>query len=119
MTVKEFYNTISGDYEDVIYRLDSENIVNKFLKRLPKEILLEQLEKEIVSGNQKEAFKLAVTLKGTCLNMGLGILEESTKQLTEALRVGMNPQIPSLFKTVKKDYVVVIKAIEDLDILVD
>lgn len=115
MTLKEFYHIIGGDYGDVIDRLCSETIVIKFLKRFSEDVILEQLEQEIAAGNQKEAFKLAHTFKGACVNMGVGILEESAKQLTEALREEFLPQVPSLFEKVKEDYMVVVKAIEGLD----
>ena len=115
MTLREFYHIIHGDYEDVIQRLDSETIVIKFLKRFSKDVTLEQLEQEVAARNQKEAFELAHTFKGACVNMGVGILEESAKQLTEALREEFLPQVPSLFEKVKEDYKIVVKAIEGLD----
>ena len=115
MTLKEFYSITGGDYRNVIDRLDSERIVIKFLRRFSGDVLFEQLEQEIVAGNQKEAFQLAHTFKGACVNMGLGSLEESTKQLTEALRENLLSQVPSLFEKVKEDYMVVVKAIESLD----
>lgn len=115
MTLKEFYSIISGDYANVIARLDNETIVIKFLKRFSEDDILEQLEQEIAAGNQKEAFKLAHSFKGACVNMGVGNLEESAKQLTEALRVEFLPQVPALFEKVKEDYKVVVNAIESLD----
>ena len=47
--------------------------------------------------------------------MGFGILEESAKQLTEALRGECSSQVSSLFEKVKEDYKTVVKAIEELD----
>ena len=115
MTLREFYGITGGDYENVINRLDSEVIIMKFLSRFCREFELEQLEQEILAGNQKEASALAHTFKGACVNMGFGILEESAKQLTEALRGECSSQVSSLFEKVKEDYKTVVKAIEELD----
>ena len=115
MTLREFYSITAGDYKDVIDRLDNERIVIKFLRRFSEDTILGQLEQEIVAGNQKEAFQLAHTFKGACMNMGVRTLEESVKQLTEALRDKFLPEVPLLFEKVKEDYRVVVQAIKELD----
>ena len=104
MTLKEFYTALGGDYADVIERLHSEQIILKFLTRFVEDPIFDQLGQAMDEQNQKEAFALIHTFKGTAINMGLGNLAESAKQLTEAVRTEITPEAPALYEKLAKDY---------------
>lgn len=104
MTVKEFYNAQGGDYQDVIDRLHSEEIVLKFLVRLLDDPCFEKLKEAMAARDAKKAFSVVHTFKGTCINMGLGHLANAAKALTEAVRHEFSPEAPALFQTVAEAY---------------
>ncbi|MBR5579660.1 MAG: Hpt domain-containing protein [Lachnospiraceae bacterium] len=114
MTLKDFYDSIGGSYDDVIRRLFDEEIIYEFLLRFAREPVFEKLQAAMEAGNQKEAFTLIHTFKGTCANMGLGRLYSSSVELTEALRAEFSSGAPILFKKVEADYYSVIKGIHSL-----
>ena len=43
MTVKEFYDSIGGDYEDAINRFRMESLVQKFLLKFPEDTSYQEL----------------------------------------------------------------------------
>ena len=74
MTLQECYAALGGDYEDAKGRLRSDRLGQKFV------------------------------LKGMCQNLGFTQLQESSTQLTEALRDGWTPEAAPLVEQVKADY---------------
>lgn len=116
MTVSECYAEFGGDYEEVISRLRSDERVAKFLKRVSEDGCMETLEKAVAAGDAQEAFRMAHTLKGICLNLSLKKLLASATDLTEMLRG--KTDIPSEAKAqidrVKSDYDLTIRAIAKL-----
>ncbi|MDY5846617.1 MAG: Hpt domain-containing protein [Bariatricus sp.] len=107
MTIQECYQEIGGNYESVLKRFMSPNLVKKFIGKFLDDGSYDALCKEMDAGNREEAFRAAHTLKGVCQNLGLGRLSVSSGLITDILRV---PQdiIPEeavvLMETVKNDY---------------
>ena len=88
MTLEECYEKIGGDYRDVLTRLDSRELVLKYLRRVPDDGSYEKLRSAMRDHRVKEAFLAAHTLKGFALTMGLPGLAEWAGRLTEKLREG-------------------------------
>lgn len=88
MTVRECYELIGGDYEDVLGRLLSEARVQKFALMFLKDPSIGQLRNAMESGNCENAFRAAHTLKGICANLGFTSLWEKSSDITELLRAG-------------------------------
>ena len=59
MTLKECYEAIGGNYEEVIGRLRSERLVQKFTLKFLDDKSLELLEKSLKEENYEEAFRAA------------------------------------------------------------
>lgn len=119
MTIKEVYEKINGDFDDVLTRLPREELVKKFAIKFLDDPSFKQLSKALDEDNLEEAFRAAHTLKGVCMNLGFKVLYESTYEITEALRPG-NPKLSkeelhNLFKELDKDYNIVINGIKELD----
>ena len=116
MTVKEFYDKIGGDYEDVLSRLMSEDLIKKFSVKYLNDPSFSSLSNALDSGNADEAFRAAHTLKCVCQNLGYTKLYSSAFDITEALRDGSIPNdISPLFEAVRSDYDLVVDAIKRLD----
>lgn len=102
MTLRELYNDIGGDYEQVIGRLGGargEKLLHKLICMLPKDSNMELLSCAIKEKDYESAFRAAHTYKGIVLNLGISPLVEIVKELTEQLRGERNEdQIMSLFQ---------------------
>ena len=114
MTLKECYAAMGGDYDEVMGRLRSERLVQKFVLKVPSDGSFDLLRRSLESGDRGEAFRAAHTIKGVCANLAFGPLLASSERLTEALRDGAPPQPgeEELIGQVEEDYQRVIQAIQ-------
>ncbi|MCI8465261.1 MAG: Hpt domain-containing protein [Lachnospiraceae bacterium] len=112
MTLKECYEAIGGDYEEVIGRLRSERLVQKFTIKFMDDKSLELLQESLKTENYEEAFRAAHTIKGICQNLSFNRLLASSSALTEALREGGSPEALGLVEQVIADYEQTISAIK-------
>ena len=114
MTIRECYETVGGDYAEVMGRLRTEERVLRFLKMVADDPSFSQLTEAVEAGNAEEAFRAAHTLKGVCMNLSLTRLAASSRVLTEALRDKkvLDDNIVALFNAVRADYVQTKSAIQ-------
>ena len=111
MTLQECYTAMGADYGDVIGRLRSERLVQKFVLKFLDDPSFELLCRSMEAGQYEEAFRASHTLKGVCQNLGFTKLGRSSSDLTEALRGGYTPQADGLLVQVKEDYALTADAI--------
>lgn len=113
MTLKECYAALGGDYDEVMGRLRSERLVQKFMLKFPGDGSYRLLCDSLAAGDRKEAFRAAHTIKGVCANLAFNDLLASSEALTEALRDGRPPQPgeETLIQRVREDYERVIEAV--------
>ena len=121
MELKEVYEKIGGDYDDVVRRLMGEKLVRKFLLKFLDDKSYADLERTLSEGDYKEAFRAAHTLKGVCQNLSLTSLYQVSSQLTEELRnedtaVSGNPNISDYMSKVTAEYHMTIEAIHEVEL---
>lgn len=104
MTIQECYTALGGNYENVVERLRSERLVQKFVLKFLDDKSYDLLLESIKSGNVQEAFRAAHTIKGMCQNLGFTVLEKSSTALTESLRGGDTSKVNELLPPVVNDY---------------
>lgn len=105
MTLQECYAAMGSDYDEVIGRLRSERLVQKFVLKFAGDESYSLLQKSLAEKNYEEAFRAAHTIKGVCQNLGLSRLGASSSALSEALRGGKWPDgAAALAEQVTKDY---------------
>jgi len=107
MTLKEFYDEINGNYDEVMYRLKKEERVIKFLGMFLRDKSFEQLSQSIEQKNVESAFRVAHNMKGVCSNLSLTHLTSIASDITEMLRDGKDfdgacVMFPQLEKEYKK-----------------
>lgn len=112
MTLKECYEALGGDYEDVVGRLRSERLIQKFVLKFPEDGSYALLHDSLKAGNVQEAFRAAHTIKGMCQNLSFTKLAESGAALTERLRAGSAEGTEELLSKVDADYRATVEAIE-------
>lgn len=106
MTVKECYDLMGGDYDDVVNRLMNDKMIERFLPKVVNDQSYALLCNSLEEKNMKESFRAAHTLKGICQNMSLTRLRDSVSLLTEQLRdrEEYGEDILPLAAQVKEDY---------------
>lgn len=107
MTLKELYQAIEGDYDDVMGRLPSESLVKKFVIKFLDDKSYELLESSLQNKDFETAFRAAHTLKGVCQNLSFTKLYKSSNTVTDSLRPGQlqtEDVINTQFSVVKQDY---------------
>ena len=114
MTVKECYEKIGGNYEEILSRLMSEDMVREFIAMFLEDPSYEELVTQMEKGNCEEAFKASHTLKGVCQNLALTELAGASHEITEALRKKDMAMAANLLDNVKKSYKKTIEGIQAL-----
>ena len=112
MTLQECYAAMGGNYDEVIGRLRSERLVQKFVLKFLDDGSFDLLCRSMEGADYEEAFRAAHTIKGVCSNLAFNELLDSGSQLTEALRGGnCGPEVERLYEQVKADYARTVQAI--------
>jgi len=115
VTVKELYEKIGGNYQEIMGRLYSESIVKKIAKMLLADTNIEKLASSIDSGNVQEGFMAAHTLKGMCANLSLDSMTAQFSEITEALRAGDNDKAKELLPAAKEQFEALLKDISEIE----
>lgn len=115
MSLKECYIKLGGDYDEVLARLYSEDMIRRFLTKFLSDGTYHILLEKLASEDYPEAFRAAHTLKGICENLGFSNLCQSSSMLTEALRAGdYSEKLAALKEQVCADYEQAVSAIQAL-----
>lgn len=119
MTLRECYESLEADFDKAVARMcNKEAMLAKFALKFVNDPTYSELVSSYESGDLKTAFRMAHTLKGLCLNLGLDKLQSSSSELTEALRDQENPapNAAELFETVKRDYEATATALRSVEV---
>ena len=116
MTVKECYEIMKGDYNDVLARYKSDDKIKKVLVKIVDDPSFAALCNALAAKNVEEAYRAALALKSASKNMSLDGLAYSASNLSEALkdRTSYDDDIEPLFKKLKKDYALTMACIQML-----
>lgn len=114
MTVRECYEQMGADFENVLGRLESEQMVQRFALKFLDDTSFQALEEALNQKDVEQAFRAAHTLKGVCLNLGFDNLFTVSSDLTEKLRAKELEESEELFRKVKEQYAITIVALREL-----
>lgn len=112
MTLEECYARMGGNYEDVIGRLRSERLVQRFALKFLDDHSYELLCKSMAEKNYEEAFRAAHTIKGVCQNLSFTRLLDTSSRMSDALRGGWTPEADALMGRMQEDYQATVAAIQ-------
>ena len=116
MTIRECYESVGSDFDDVLGRLGSENLIRRFAVKFLDDKTFEELENSMHTADGETAFRAAHTLKGVCLNLGFTALGKASSELTEALRGPRHTNgCEQLFANVETEYNRLFSALQALD----
>lgn len=117
MGLKDCYEEMGADYESVLARFGSEQLICKFLKKYFEKDEYEVLEKAVTEENWGEAFMYAHNMKGFGLNLSLTEFSEAGSVLCEALRAGEpKGDVNAMLSHIRSVYVRMEKAVSALEV---
>ncbi len=114
MTTEELYQTIGGNYREVLGRFMTEDRVLRFVKKFPADGSFELLKTSLENGVQEEAFRAAHTIKGVAQNLGFTALYEKVVVVTEILRGG-SMEVAEYMPELERLYKLTVESILKLD----
>lgn len=88
MTVKNVYDEIDGNYDEIMGRMNSEEFIATLLGMFLQDESYGQLTACMESENYQDAFRAAHNMKGLCANISMSGLGGVAEEITEALRDG-------------------------------
>ena len=88
MTLEELYRTIGGDYDQAIRVLRKEKLVDKHIRKLPANGVVEALLNAGQTMDPVQLFETAHAAKGVCANLGLKELADAASEIAEEYRPG-------------------------------
>ena len=116
MTVKECYEKMGANFDNVLSRLGgSDALVKRFALKFLDDTSYRNLEQQLQNRDVEEAFRAAHTLKGVCLNLGFDNLFTVSSDLTGKLRARELDGADELFEKVKEQYEITVEALKGLD----
>ena len=118
MNIRECYDTIGADFEDVLGRLGSESLIQRFALKFIDDGSYNELTEALAEKNAEKAFRAAHTLKGICLNLGLKNLYTVSSDLTEKLRGRELDGYEALYEKVSEQYKITVNALKSVEGLI-
>lgn len=115
MTIRECYEKMGGDFDDVMQRFGSESFIQRFAIRFLDDTSFQMIKDRIANGDAELAFRGAHTLKGVCSNLGFIKLCEVSSELTEIFRGRELKGYEAVFAEVEKQYQITVDAIKGLN----
>ena len=88
MTLKELYQEINGDYEQAVRVLRMDKLIDKHIRKLPTNGVVDGLIEAGCSMEPALLFEKAHALKGVCANLGLTVLAAEASDIAEEYRPG-------------------------------
>lgn len=88
MTLQELYAQINGDYDHATRVLRVDKLIDKHIRKLPKNGVVDEL---LQAGQEKDPgkmFETAHAMKGLCANLGLLRLSDLASDIAEEYRPG-------------------------------
>lgn len=88
MTLQELYQNIGGDYDQAIRVLRMDKLVDKHIRKLTKNGVVDALLAAGETMDPTQLFETAHAVKGVCANLGLTKISEAASEITENYRPG-------------------------------
>ncbi|MDE6407615.1 MAG: Hpt domain-containing protein [Anaeroplasmataceae bacterium] len=99
MNLKEFYNSINVNPEEVFHRFaNNEAMLAKFLKKFLEDQTYLELTQAVENKDWEATFRAAHTLKGLSGNFGFQELFDLSSKIVERYRAGDYEVIPDWFE---------------------
>ncbi len=115
MTVREMYEIIGGDYEDLLSRVFSDDLAERFIKMYAETKDVDAMVEAFEKKDYRTVFELSHGLKGMTGNMSLKRNSETIVAICESVRHGdPTEDISGLIEKAKKEHEELLSLIKQL-----
>lgn len=116
MDLREFYQDVGGDYENVLGRFGGmEAMVKRFLAKFEQDDSYQKLVEAVGNKDEKAIEAAAHTLKGVCSNLGIDRLQRLSENIMFHARAGKPVnEVPAMLEQVSKEHDLVIEKLHAL-----
>jgi len=115
MTIKEFYEAIGENYDEILNRFMTPERITKYVRMFTMDDSFKNLEVSLLSKDYDLAFRMVHTLKGVSANLGFMKLYDKSVVLTELLRnKEFDSDLMTPFVAIKDEYTKIMEAIGQL-----
>lgn len=104
MTIRECYEILQGDYEDIYSRLEEEDEVLYFMQMFLNDESYQKMLIAIKEADARTARMQAHTFKGVCVNLAFTKLTEIIMEISERLYSGEKAQAMELLPVLDEEY---------------
>ena len=116
MTVKELYESIGGNYDEVLKRLMMDKLVDKFILKFLEENSCQNLITAWEANDDNAIFEASHAAKGVCANLAITPLTKVLSTITEGYRPGKESErnaaeVSAAYEEFKKLYPEIIEKI--------
>lgn len=111
--MRKCFKKMGANYQDVIKRLPSVSMIEKFALKFREDTSFQELETALNEKQVDLAFRAAHTLKGVCMNLGFDHLYKPSFEITESLRASNLELALQQFDAVKEQYTKTIEALNE------
>ena len=116
MNVKEFYDSINENYQNILGRLQNEDLIKSFLKMLLNDDTLSNLENAIIKKKYKEMKNYSHAFKGVCLNFDFLKIVEIVIELERVINDKNYKLVRNVFAKLKEEYINITDKIKRCDL---
>lgn len=113
MDLRDCYVNFGGDYDEVLGRLQREQLVQKFVYKFLDDKNFNLLKESMDNGNYGEALRAVHTIKGICQNLSFTKLYESSNAMTNALKEDDYKKAADMLPQLSNDYHQIISNIKE------
>lgn len=116
MSIREFYEQLGEDYDEVLRRMmGKESFAAMLLRSFLQDQTYGNLSQAMHGGSTEDIFEQSHTLKGVAANLGLKPLYDKTAVLVELTRAGILEGADEAFAGIKKEYETILGLLEQIE----
>ena len=104
MNVKEFYESINGDYQHALSIMMNDSLIERMIAKFMSNNSYQEMIDAYDKKDYASLFPLAHSFKGVTGNLALTELYEISSAITEATRNGATPNLDNEIKALKDCY---------------
>ncbi|MBQ9064868.1 MAG: Hpt domain-containing protein [Blautia sp.] len=109
MTLKELYDSIGGNYDQVIRVLRMDRLIDKHIRKFVRNNIVENVLEAGKAMDPVQLFEAAHAMKGVCSNLGLTNLADAASEISEEFRPGRertmsNDDVSKKLEEIEKAY---------------
>lgn len=115
MTIRELYDVVGGDFEDLMKRIPKESLVEKFVRKYVESGEFEKMKAAYEAEDYRSVFEISHNLKGMSANLSLASINATMSAICEAVRNGAPAEdISGMIETAQSQHELLVNTLAQL-----